>query len=300
MINLIVDLENSQQTWEQFKDKPNSIAIDGYVYGASRFNPLAPSANFNHHEEVDRLSTRATCAQMLLAIRTGFLDAFSNNGKIEANVYTNDCDQDVCMTWFVIKNYWLTKDVNNPLLNKLIYIEDLLDTFAGSYPFDVEAPVLKEVAWIFKPYTQFRISGGLDKKNPQDYESIIDDVGNRISRYIVGKGESIELETEYELIQKGKNFSMVRGIGTDFKMKLMSDGIKAYISFRERYDGNFSYTIGKMSPFISFDIQTILNKLNEIENSDDKWGGANTIAGSPRIKGSKINPDKMFKIINEI
>lgn len=70
---------------------------------------------------------------------------------------------------------------------------------------------------------------------------------------------------------------------------------------RKRPDGNFTYVFGRMSHFIPFDVEYILNKLNEIEQCvDDKYGGGNLVGGSPRVSGSKLNPDQMFKIVVDI
>ena len=51
-------------TWEQFCATvgPYAVALDGYVAAGPRFDPAGPRVNFNHHEEVDRLATRSTCA----------------------------------------------------------------------------------------------------------------------------------------------------------------------------------------------------------------------------------------------
>ncbi len=88
---------------------------------------------------------------------------------------------------------------------------------------------------------------------------------------------------------------------------MISDGIKAYISVREHADNKtFTYTIGKISPFINFDIIGLFSELNTIEYRDkdqkdikDLWGGGNLIGGSPRVNGSKLNPDQIEKIVND-
>lgn len=73
MITLHVDLKNPPYAWESFvaTKPPFSIALDGYVSTGPRFDATGPYLNANHHEEVDRLSTRATCAQILMALRQG-------------------------------------------------------------------------------------------------------------------------------------------------------------------------------------------------------------------------------------
>jgi hypothetical protein len=134
------------------------------VKGEPWFNAKAPSANFNHHENVNRLATRATCAQVLVAVRQNFVESFRVYGEINMDVFVNDCDQDVCLSWFILKNSWMTENVINPALNRLVHIEDMMDTCAGAYPFHKDMPILEKISWIFEPYTKFRLNGGLDKK----------------------------------------------------------------------------------------------------------------------------------------
>lgn len=300
MINLHIKPEVSGLSWEEFKDNKYSIALDGYVYGRPQFNQNAPSANFNHHEDVDRLSTRATCAQVLMAVRQGLLDSFRVNGEITLDVYVNDCDQDVCLSLFILNNSWLCENTVNPALNRLVHIEDMLDTCAGLYPFNKDMPILSEVAWVFEPYNKFRLNGGVDKKNKEDFKSVITDVQCRIMKHIVGHGETTKLNNDYKIISDDSKWSMVIESGNNSRSAMASDGIKAFVSVRERPDKRWTYSIGKMSPFINFDIKAILQKLNEAEDSpNDKWGGSDTIGGSPRFAGSKLSPEKIEEIIEK-
>jgi hypothetical protein len=58
-----------------------------------------------------------------------------------------------------------------------------------------------------------------------------------------------------------------------------------------------------MSPFVDFPHTEILDKLNEIEgraSSKDRWGGSDTIGGSPRQSGSEIKPRDLEQIVNEL
>jgi hypothetical protein len=300
-ISLIVDTDTPPMPWNDFKKSSYSIALDGFVYGGPQFDPTSPAANFNHHEEVDRLATRATCAQVLLAVRQGLLDSFrSSNGDIQAKVFVNDCDQDVCLSWFILKNSWLCENIVNPNLNRLVHIEDMMDTCAGAYPFSMDMPILQEVAWVFEPYTKFRIGGGLDRKNQAEYVSVINDVCNRIMRHITGTGERLTLDTRHEIIGGNGKWHLVKEIGADARSGLLSSGVKAFVSVRQRPSGNWTYSIGKISPFIPFDVKKILDALNIAEGSaDDKWGGALTIGGSPRVNGSKLTPEQVEKIVND-
>ena len=305
MSNIKLHIEPNQTplTWDEFvKTKPaNSIALDGYVYGATKFTTTKEGsyANFNHHEEVDRLSTRATCAQVLIAVRQGLLEAFRVEGDVIINVYVNDCDQDVCLSWFILNNFTLCVQTTNPAINRLVHIEDMMDTCSGAYPFDMDSIMLRMVAWIFEPYTNFRMSGGVERKNAQEFEMVIDNVSHRISQHILGHSDVVKINTSYILIGGGKNWSMVIESGFSARTAMMANGIKAFVSVRQRHDGNYTYSVGKLSSYIPFDIPGILKSLDTLEQNDnDHWGGSNTIGGSPRVFGSKLSPKEIESAIN--
>lgn len=285
--------------WDFFvKNYTNAIALDGYVIGPAKFDRQHKVANFNHHEGCDRLSTRATCAQVLLAVRQGLMDNFK---KEDVTIWVNDCDQDVCLSVFILMNAWLCGPVINPNLNKLVHVADMMDTCGGCYPFPVDMPFMQSMAWIFEPYTIFRTSGRLMDKNKGTYESIITDVCNRIQAYLAGSGGKVELQTEFEVIGGGHGWSMVVETGQHARMALMSSGIKAFVAVRQGKD-NWAYSIGRISEYIDFDIENIMAKLNIAEgltNYGDKWGGSALIGGSPRVKGSRLNPQEVINIINE-
>lgn len=288
--------------WEEFcKAKaPFSIALDGYVKTGPRFDETGPWANFNHHEEVDRLATRATCAQVLMAIRQGLFETFTFRGMPDAYVYVNDCDEDVCTSWFLLRNSHLVRGAMNPLVNRLVGVEELMDTTAGGYPLPSETPVLQELAWVFEPYRRFRVSGEIDERDPFAFRMIIESVGGRIMEYIAGRGEKRELDTRYEKIGGGKNWSMIREIGTNAKTGMFADGIKAYVCVRELPNGKWAYTVGRVSQFIRFDVLKVLAALSEEERGEVPWGGGNTIGGSPRSLGSRLSPEEVTRIVNAV
>lgn len=306
MPNIVLHIEPKQSplSWAEFiaTKPPYSIALDGYVYGSTKFitTDLGPYANFNHHEEVDRLSTRATCAQVLVAIRQGLTDAFiGKDGDITFNVYVNDCDQDVCLSWFILKNHWMCSNTINPAINRLVHMEDMMDTCSGAYPFPIDLPILQQIAWIFEPYTHFRMTGGIENKDVKDFEIVIFDVEQRILNYLLGKAGVSTMNMSYKRIGGGKIWSMVIETGFHARTAMMSAGIKAFVSVRHRDTNTYTYSIGKMSNYIPFDVLKLLETLNKAEgNEKDKWGGSNTIGGSPRVDGSKLPPSKVEEIIN--
>ncbi len=288
-------------SWETFVRVEDgfAIALDGYVIGGPRFDPAKVIANFNHHELVDRLATRATCAQVLMAIRQGLFRTFRDQHGPKALVHVNDCDEDVCTSWFLLKNHAWAAQPMNPLLNRLVMMEDALDATAGAYPFPADLPALGELAWVFEPYRQFRLSGGLERQREGSaFRSVIDDVTHRIERHITGKGGTVTLDTRYDILHRGNGWSMVKEVGAQARQGMFADGVSAYVSYRERGEGRYTYVLGRMSPFIPFNLDKIFAVLNEIDsNGSDRWGGSDMVGGSPRVGGSTIDPDAMVKII---
>lgn len=309
-IQLVMCPSQAPVTWDDFVEMEDkyAIAIDGYCIGGPRFDPIKCIANFNHHEQVDRLATRATCAQVLMAVRQGLFRTFRRHGVPYATVLANDCDEDVCTSWYVLKHHAFCEQPMNPLLNRLVMMEDALDATAGAYPFPQDLPVLRELAWVFEPYRQFRLSGGLDKKNVRAYESVVEDVEGRIGRHITGQGKEIPLDTSYERIGGGNGWVMVKETGAQARTGMFSDGIKAFVSVRELGNGRWAYVIGRLSNYIMFDLPRLYGRLDEAEvqhrNHDeqspgDHWGGSDTIGGSPRVGASRIPPSVMEDIISQ-
>ena len=70
---------------------------------------------------------------------------------------------------------------------------------------------------------------------------------------------------------------------------IVAAGIRAYVSVRHRSDGAWAYSIGRVSPFVPFDVLAILRELNAIEDPErGTWGGSNLVGGSPRMQGSAL------------
>lgn len=290
-------------TWNEFcaDTPPFSIALDGYVSAGPRFDPTGPRANFNHHEEVDRLATRATCAQVLIAVRQGLFTCFFKDEEPTAEVYRNDCDEDICMASFILANYHIVKSAVNPILNRLVFVEDLMDTTAGAYPFPSDLPTLEELAWVFDPYRDFKVSGRIDYRIAEEFEEVVELVGDRIMQFINGRGRTKKLKVKYDKIGGGARWAMVKEIGANAKEGMSADGITAYVSVRERPDGRWAYVIARSSQFITyFDVPRLIVQLNQEEaNLEAKWGSGNLHGGSSRAFGSAISPARVTEIVEE-
>lgn len=300
-VELHIEPKTPPLSAEQFyRDLPPfAITLDGYVAAGPLFDPRGPRVNFNHHEQVSRLETRATCAQVLIAIRQGLYKTFQQAGRKRAEIFVNDCDEDVALSTFLLMHPQLVEQVMNPRINRLVAMEDMLDTTAGAYPFPSDLESVEELAWVFEPYRRFRLSGGVERKDAQEFGSIMSDVHYRILSYVCGSPGRVVLDTNYEVIGRGTGWCMVKELGLHARTGMFADGIHAFVSVRPRPDGRYTYTIGKMSQFIPCPLADILFQLNELENGgDDRWGGSpDMVIGSPRVSGSWLTPDTISQTV---
>ena len=184
-------------TWEQFiaTKPPYSIALDGYVSGSTRFTPQGPYANFNHHEDVDRMATRSTCAQIFFSMMMGLFDAFQQSGKPVARVFVNDADQDVCLSYWLLKHPGVERTIawQDPMA-KLIILEDFVDASAGAYPIeDLNGELICQQAWVFEPYTTARSKRLLHAMTGAGLAEIIETICDRLTRYAEGSARAINV-----------------------------------------------------------------------------------------------------------
>jgi hypothetical protein len=290
-------------SWNEFLERTRTarggiVALDGYVRGGPRFFQNM-AINFNHHEEVDRLATRSTAAQVFMAIKQGFFQFFGK--PIETHV--NDCDQDVCLAIWLLRNHERIEGVRSePLISRLVFALDVLDATGGSYPFLPDSLLMRQLAWIFRPFTSKR--GDVGNMDEAAMGNVIDSVVGRISEYAVGEGDVAELDSRHEIVSRHGFWGVVKEIGADARGALFADGLRAFVSFAAvAPTDRFRYSIGKMSPFVPFPLSEIFDALNAAEPSlpeGESWGGSDLIGGSPRKSGSMLPPMRVAEIVRLI
>ncbi len=299
-------------TWKRFcKEKPPySIALDGLIKGKTMRNfldpPLGPYANFNHHEGVDRLSTRSTSDQIHLEINMGLFDTFRNNGVPTAQIYANDCDQDTCLAIWLLRNYELVVDHAEPKINRLVYCVDRLDTTAGGYPFG-DIKFRRVMEWIFESYSDERYHGRLHELDATEMGAFIEEVNGRISSYVFEGGKELALAGEYKTLGGGDGWLFVHETGPGARVALMRNKVAAFVSLvEERLTGARDYVLWRKSGWIrAFDNTQLYPRLDALENElnpgiiteANQWNGSDTVGGSPRETGSFIPPDKIVESI---
>lgn len=291
------------KTWDEFckETPPESIALDGYVLDGPKFDMTTKHINFDHHTFVQRLSTRSTTWQVAMAIKMWIFDVLNPN---TTNVYINDADQDVCLSTRLLKNHVrMSGQKSEPLINKLVEIQDKLDCTAGMYPFDPNYDIIQKASWIFDPYIKSRLSNRINYMDMAEMQNIIESVHGRIDKFLLWDAEKKTLDTNYEILWGGDIWRMVKEKWYDARIKMAYDGIKAFVSVKQLENNRYAYSIGKISEFIPFPVQELYNILNEAEwihpNDKNRRNGWTTIWWSPREGGSTLCPQDIIKIINE-
>lgn len=311
---LIIRPGHVEPSWDDFvlSYPPYSVALDGYVRASTHNLPAwednGPKVNFDHHAGVDRSATLATSQQVLRALRRGFVTMYSHRGEYCPTVYANDCDQDVALSWYLLMHgpdiaAQKTLKRGSPI-RRLVDVAGDLDATAGAYPYPAGMKTVREVSWIFRPYTEARTAG-----LPRDAEGqrqIIGECCGRIGLHLAGRGKEVKLDTRFKVLGGGKEWAMFEEEGAEGRIGAFRAGINAFVVCKgQRPDGTYDYSIGRTSEFINFDVGYLVLLLNEAEgiaaSSVDRWGcdKSGLIGGSPRFGGSRLAPSTVIRIINK-
>jgi hypothetical protein len=273
---------------------PFSIALDGYVRSEPFLEMRAdgPLRNFNHHEAVDRSCTTATCEQARRGVLLGLYDLFRDARGRRAKLWVNDCDQDVCLSTWILIN---PDRAAEPLVRKLTQIEDLLDSSSGTFPLPHERDLLAELRWVFEPYTRARPR--LVALTADDMRQVIADVHLRVDQFAVGRADRLVLEGDYRRLG-GDEWWLVEVDRLQARERMVAAGVRAAVEITGKHGECWMYSVWRRSEYIVwFPIRDILAALSAREPG---WGGADNVGGSPRPHGSKLAPAEVEAIVSEV
>ncbi len=291
-------------TREQFlaDHPPYSVALDGYVFGEPWLyvGPDGPYRNFNHHETVDRSCTSSTCEQARRAVLLGFYDLFRKDGVRTATLYANDCDQDVCLATWVLMN---PDRAAEPLVRMISQIVDVLDMSAGVYPLPHERDRLGEVRWVFDPYLRARPS--LPSMSGDVMREVIRDVHHRLDQFVIGRAEIMPITGQYTAIGGGDGWLFAEVTHQTARERMVAAGVRAAVELFGRHGDRYLYTVWRRSEYVvGFPVKDILAALNVEEGfqpvDPTGWGGADSVGGSPRGRGSALTPAQVEAIVNRV
>jgi hypothetical protein len=279
-----------------------SVALDGYVFGPPWLTttPDGPYRNFNHHELVDRSCMSATCEQARRAVILGLYDLFRKDGERCAQLYVNDCDQDVCLSTWILMN---PDRAVEPLVRTISQINDLLDMSAGVFPMPHERDLLGQVRWVFDPYLRARPH--LVEMTGAAMREVIRDVHHRLDQFAMGRAETIGLSGTVTRIGGGTGWVLAEVTHQTARMQLVASGVRAAVELFGHAGDRYLYSIWRRSEYVvGFPLGRILGALNLAEGFqiDDPtgWGGADNVGGSPRGRGSVLPPVDVERIVNGV
>ena len=279
---------------------PYSVALDGYVFGEPWLDASGPFRNFNHHETVDRSCTSSTCEQARRAVMLGFYDLFRKDGQRHAVLHVNDCDQDVCLSTWILMN---PDRAGEPLVRMISQIVDLLDMSAGVFPLPHERERLGEVRWAFDPYLRARPT--LSSMTGATMREVIRDVHHRLDQFVIGRAEVLPITGQYTQIGGGDGWMFAEVTHQTARERMVSAGVRAAVEMFGRHGDRYLYTVWRRSEYvIGFPVGDILAALNIAEGfkpvDPTGWGGADSVGGSPRARGSALTPPQVEAIVNDV
>lgn len=280
---------------EQMENMPeNSIALDGYVQGPS-FDLEKNRFSFDHHDKVNRQITRASCQQVADALLLGFEPK-------ESSIYINDVDGDTVLSVWLLRHPEMAID---PKIRTLVESVGGIDAHGPAY--QALDPELAEKFFkaVMKPESDAR----RNKTYAQaDLATLLEECLKNMDDLVSGKLEYKKQEDSrsFEVTKEGTGWVMVES--NDFVFDLVyKAGHTRAIAMQKQPDGSIAYTVAKKSELVSnFPVGpmskegTILYELNKVESG---WGGGSTIGGAPRNPDgsrSRLSPEEVFKIIEDI
>lgn len=298
-------MPRQSMTWDEFVSiaPKHSIALDGVVLGGPRFDPKTGHANFDHHDNVVREATMSTAMQAYFAIKGGIMKLFLADKSSPCTLLINDTDQDTALAVWLLVNYEKFEGTQSiPHINRLIALTDRWDITGGGFPMDLDEQVIKQHAWIFKPYTDLRKSGKLAVATKEVLRRNLDNVMARLDKYLVGQAGKLTLDTRHQILYESPAYKIVHEIGgNDARYHLFSRGMDAFVSLvATRPDGRFVYSIGRRSQYIPFPVEELYDDLNTAEgfNRSNGWNGSNIVGGSSRMNGSSLSWETVRDIVN--
>lgn len=153
--------------------------------------------------------------------RQGFLEWLSDNGKQKIYLIAQDFDQDVATTVWQFLN---RERLGEERVIKLVNAEDRLDTIGGAYSFQDDPRFLRELAWVYRPYTEARQADRIRSMSGAEMAKLILEMGKRISAFADGKAQEAELDLSFRRLGGGDGWDLVEEIGVDARTGMFQAG----------------------------------------------------------------------------
>lgn len=284
--------------------------------GAGTFGPLLDNKrrlyNLDHHQECERTFTLATCEQALLMVTSG-LDL----GEGDWRVFANEPDLDTVLALWCLLNHVRLKDLRTEardILYPLIRLEGAIDA---------NGTELAEVCGLPKVvYEKARrslgellereqgVKGGGDWQT-LDLEAYTTEMLGAIDRVVYsvedfrGYASIDEVHGHVEIGERSVAVLCRDDSGIYAVEKLLKErwGEQLGVIALEHESGH--YTLRRASTLSDVDLNDAYSLLNQLDRHVDgrppskRWGGSESIGGSPRQGGSAFGPSELLRVLGQ-
>jgi hypothetical protein len=182
---------------DQVKTKmpPFSIALNRVVDSGPFFDGRGPRQIFSN-EVVDPISTRTSSFQVWVAIKMGLPDAFKKDDAPQMEIFLKQCDPYTALSvWLLRNSEKCIEEKTRDQVERLVYALDELRYEGEINSLNTSPKILEQINWIFEP-ADSPLSSNEHSSEKRDEEIIskINQIGERITRFVEGSGEIGEKE----------------------------------------------------------------------------------------------------------
>lgn len=271
-----------------------AVALDGYVEGEPR--TAAQHATFDHHGDVRRVELPATCEQVLAAIHRTHPVIAPQRGEVRdgLDIYVNDCDPDVAFSVWALEH---PDAVEADDVVALYRLEGRIDTHGGMCA-DVDPAALDALCWVTEPwaerFTEIPLLGR------SEMTEIIDAIGERLGAFAAGHaGATSRAAASFELVREHAGIWVIRETHPLGRCVAAAAGARLVVV--ERAGPTRGTRTISVCGRPGVDLRTSWDRLNSLEGLDgegnDRWGGCDTIGGSPRASGTRLDDDTLLNAL---
>jgi hypothetical protein len=282
--------------------------------GAGAFGPLLDNKrrlyNLDHHQDCERTFTLATCEQALLMVTSGL-----GLGEGDWRVYANEPDLDTVLALWCLLNHARLKDLRpeaRDILYPLIRLEGAIDANGTELaevcglPNAVYEKARKSLDELLE--REKGVKGGGDWQT-LDLEAYTAEMLSAVDRMIYSVEDFrgyASIEEVYGHVEIGERSVAVlcrddSGIYAVEKLLKERWGDQLGVIALEREPGH--YTLRRASTLSDVDLNAAYSLLNQLDPHVDgrppgkRWGGSESIGGSPRQGGSAFGPSDLLRVL---
>jgi len=284
--------------------------------GAGTFGPLLDNKrrlyNLDHHQECERTFTLATCEQALLMVTSG-LDL----GEGDWRIFANEPDLDTVLAIWCLLNHIHLKKLRSEardVLYPLIRLEGAIDANGTALAEVCGLPkaILEQARRSLDELLQREqgVKGGGDWQT-LDLEAYTVTMLGAVDRLIYSVEDFrgyASIEEVYGHVEIGQRSVAVlcrddSGIYAVEKLLKERWGDQLAVVALEREPGH--YTLRRASTLADINLNDAYSLLNRLDRNVDgrppgkRWGGSESIGGSPRQGGSALGPSELLRVLGQ-